>query len=83
MQKWMDRLPLFLEGEALLVWSGILQSDQLDKDVVQVPLSSSFLVTSAAAYRNFVTRHVRPDEAVEAFVAALRLAKVLVILIRI
>ena len=72
MQKWMDWLPLFLECEALLVWSGILQSDQLDKDVVQVTLSSAFSVTSAAAYRNFVTRHVRPDEAVEAFVAALR-----------
>ena len=71
-QKRMDRLPLFLEGEAFLVWSGISRSDQLDEDVVQVTLSSAFLVTPATAYRSFVTQYLRPDEAVEAFVADLR-----------
>ena len=68
MQKRMDRLPLFLEGEARLVWLGISQGDQLDEDVVQVTLSSAFSVTPAAVYRSFVTWYLRPDEAVEAFV---------------
>ena len=71
-QKRMDRLPLFLEGEAFLVWSGISRSDQLDEDVVQVTLSSAFLLTPATAYRSFVTWYLRPDEALEAFVADLR-----------
>ena len=71
-QKRMDRLPLFLEGEAFLVWSLISQSDQLDEDVLQVTPNSAFLMTPATVYRSFVAQYLRPDEAVEAFVADLR-----------
>ena len=39
---------------------------------MQVTLSSAFSVTPATAYRSFVTRYLRPDEAVEAFMADLR-----------
>ena len=65
-------MPLFLEGEAFLVWSLISQSDQPDEDVLQVTPSSAFSMTPATVYRSFVTRYLRPDEAVEAFVADLR-----------
>ena len=60
--KKMDRLPLFLEGEAFLVFSKMSELDKRDADRVTFVMRKSFSVTASEAYRMFTLRKLLMDE---------------------
>ena len=76
--KWSDiaalllYLPLFLEGDAFLVFSKIADDDWKTLNEVEVKFREAFSCTPAAAYRQFVGRRLKPDESVDAYVADLQ-----------
>ena len=67
----MKRLPLFLEGDAFLVYSNLSNTDKQDSGAVQAAMNKSFGMAKSAAYEQFTSRSLRPDESVEAYVADL------------
>ena len=74
-QKWSDdaamllHLPLFLEGDAFLVFSKMADDDRKTMKEVEAKFREAFSCTPAAAYRQFVGRRLKPDESVDAYVA--------------
>ena len=70
--KYMSRLPLFLEGDAFLVFTRMSDADKKKKDKVQEVMVKSFSVVKDKAYGQFTTRKLKPDESPDAFVAELR-----------
>ena len=76
-QKWSDdaamllHLPLFLEGDAFLVFSKMADDDRKTMKEVEAKFREAFSCTPAAAYR-FVGRRLKPDESVDAYVADLQ-----------
>ena len=70
--KKMDRLPLFLEGEAFLVFSKMSELDKRDADRVTFVMRKSFSVTASEAYRMFTHRKLLMDESPDAYVADLQ-----------
>ena len=70
--KKMDRLPLFLEGEAFLVCSKMSELDKRDADRVTFVMRKSFSVTASEAYRMFTHRKLLMDESPDAYVADLQ-----------
>ena len=68
----MKRLPLFLEGDAFLVYSKMSANDKKDKSKVAAAMVKSFGVSKSVAYQQFTSRRLREDESVDAFVADLR-----------
>ena len=55
-------LPLFLEGEAFLVFSKMADDDRKTMKEVKPRFREAFSSTPAAAYRQFVGRRLKPDE---------------------
>ena len=70
--KKMARLPLFLEGDAYLVFSRMPEADRKDKEKVRATMIKSFNVSKSEAYSKFKCRQLRQDESVDAFAADLR-----------
>eukprot|EP00117_Sycon_ciliatum_P045998 scpid93880/ scgid32998/ len=68
----MKRVPLFLEGDAFLVFSKMESTDKKSKDKVAATMLKSFGASKSVAYRSFTSRRLREDESVDAFVADLR-----------
>ena len=77
-QKWDDdeaqmlHLPLFLDGDAFLVFSKLPDSDQRVTETVWQKLVEAFSVTPSAAYRLFASRRLKADESPDAYVADLK-----------
>ena len=68
----MKRLPLFLDGDAFLIYSKMSDTDKKDVDKVKTTMMKSFGVSKSIAYSQFTSRRLRVDESVDAFVADLR-----------
>jgi len=64
-------LPLFLEGEAYLVWDQLSDADKKDAAKLCNALEAAFGLSKAQAYRMFSNRTLRPDESVDAYAADL------------
>ena len=71
-EKLMTRLPLFLESDALLVYSEMPTDDKKDKAKVVNVMKKTFGVSPGDAYRQFSSRRYRLDETPEAYGADLR-----------
>ena len=69
--KYMSRLPLFLEGDAFLVFTRMSDVDKKKKEVQEV-MVKSFSVVKDEAYGQFSRRKLKPDESPDAFVVELR-----------
>ena len=70
--KYMARLPLFLEGDAFLVFSTMPTADKKKKDKVKDVMVKSFSAVLSEAYAQFTSRKLKLDESPDAFVADLR-----------
>ena len=70
--KKMARLPLFLEGDAYLVFSRMPATDKKDKGKVAALMKKSFSVSKSEAFQRFTQRKLRQDESVDAFASNLR-----------
>ena len=70
--KYMARLPLFIEGDAFLVFSRMDPADKKKEDKVKDVMVKSFSAVSSEAYTQFTSRKLKPDESPDAFVADLR-----------
>ena len=68
----MARLPLFLEGDAFLVFSTMPTADKKKKDKVKDVMVKSFSAVLSEAYAQFTSRKLKLDESPDAFVADLR-----------
>ena len=68
--KKMARLPLFLEGDAFLVFSRMPTADQKDKE--KVPALMKFSVSRREAFQCFTQRKLRLDESINAFAVDFR-----------
>ena len=55
-------LPLFLEGDAFLVFSKMADDDRKTMKEVEAKFRKAFSCTPAAAYRRFVGRRLKPDD---------------------
>ena len=64
-------LPLFLEGDAFLVFSSLSDADKKSLAKVRGKLEGSFCVSKAQAYKSFTARRLRQDESVDAYAADL------------
>ena len=70
--KKMAHFPLFLEGDAFLVFNKFSADDKKDSNVVKAKMTAAFAATPSEAYRRFVSRRLKVDESVDAFVADLQ-----------
>ena len=70
--KMMKNFPLFLDGDAFLVYSRMSSGDRKKKDEVTKLMVQSFSMTKSSAYDAFVGRKYRMDESVDAYVADLQ-----------
>ena len=70
--KKMQHLPLCLDGDAFLVFCKLPEDEKKVSDTVKKRLSSAFAVTSSQAYGMFVSRRLKADESVDAYVADLQ-----------
>ena len=68
----MKRLPLFLDGDAFLVYSKLSDTDKKDKKKVKTTMEKSLGVDKSAAYSQFMSRRLKADESIDAWVADLR-----------
>lgn len=77
LQKWdtdakkMANFPLFLDGDAFLVFTKLSDNQKKDCGEVKKALQSAFAVSRAQAYSLFVKRSLRSAESVDAYVADL------------
>ena len=65
-------LPLFLEGDAFLVYTRMADADKKKEQEIRRKMEQSFALTKAEAYRKFVTRKLKEDEPPDAYVADLQ-----------
>ena len=65
-------LPLFLDGDAFLVFSKMADDDRKTMKDVEAKFREAFSCTPEAAYTQFVRRRLKPDEFVDAYVADLQ-----------
>eukprot|EP00117_Sycon_ciliatum_P016048 scpid17635/ scgid15645/ Gag-Pol polyprotein; Matrix protein p10; p20; Capsid protein p25; Nucleocapsid protein p14; Protease p15; Reverse transcriptase/ribonuclease H p90; Integrase p46 len=73
----MKHFPLFLSGDAFLVYDGMEDSSKQKPADVKAKFEEAFCVSKSEAYRLFVQRRLRTDESADAFAADLqRLAKI-------
>ena len=78
LQKWdsdekkMANLPLFLEGDAFLVWDELSSDEKKDMEVVQRKLMEAFTLSSGQAYSDFVNRTLGIGESIDVYAADLR-----------
>ncbi|XP_065196213.1 uncharacterized protein LOC135827687 [Sycon ciliatum] len=66
------QLPMFLEGQAFVVWNQLRDRDKKDDKTIASALRSAFGLTPAQAYSQFVKRILRVDESVDVYVSDLR-----------
>ena len=66
-------LPLFLEGDAFLVFTGMAEADKKKEKEILRKMEQSFALTKAEAYGKFVRRTLREDESPDAYVADLQM----------
>ena len=77
-QKWdsdekkMDHLPLFLDGDAFLVYTRMSDTDKKKPAEVKKRMEQAFSVTKAQAYKLFTSHTLRIDEAPDAYTADLQ-----------
>ena len=81
-QKWdsdekkMEQFPLFLDGDAFLIFDRMDAADQKKPDEVVKRMREAFGLTKSQAYKSFVSRKLRAGESPDGYVADLqRLAK--------
>ena len=78
LQKWdsdekkMANLPLFLEGDAFLVWNELSSDEKKDMDVVRKKLMEAFTLSSGQAYSDFVNKTLGIGESIDVYAADLR-----------
>ena len=70
--KRMKSLPLFLDGDAFLVYSRLSATDRKVQGTVVSKMHESFCITKAQAYKCFTQRQLKVDEAVDAYIADLQ-----------
>jgi len=68
----LQNLPLFLDGEAYLVWDQLPEHEKKDLNKVKAALDAAFTISKSQAYRLFSSRQLRSDESVDAYAADLR-----------
>ena len=68
----MKNFPLVLDGDAFLVYQGLAAADRKTQDEVTKLMKTAFNMTETKAYQAFVTRRLKSDESVDAFVADLK-----------
>ena len=68
----MKNFPLFLDGDAFLVYCGMFEEIQKKEAEVKQLMKTSFSLTETAAYQAFLGRQLKCDESVEAFIADLK-----------
>ena len=68
--KRMKNFPLFLDGDAFLLYQGLAAADRKKQDEVTKLMKTSFNMTETN--QAFVTRRLKSDESVDAFVADLK-----------
>ena len=66
-------LPLFLEGDAFLVFTRMAEADKKKEKEILRKMEQSFALTKAEAYGKFVRRTLREDESPDAYVADLQM----------
>ena len=77
-QKWdsgekrATHLPLFLAGDAFLVYSRLSDAQKKDENEIKSKLVAAFSVSKSQAYKLFTSRRLRHDESVEAYAASLQ-----------
>ena len=77
-QKWdsdekkMDHLPLFLDGDAFLVYTRMSDTDKKKPAEVKKRMEQAFSVTKAQTYKLFTSRKLRIDESPDAYAADLQ-----------
>ena len=71
-EKRIARLPLFLEGDAFLVFSRMQPADRKDQEKVAALMKKPFSASKSEAFQCFTQRKLRLDESVDAFAADLR-----------
>ena len=69
--KRMKHFPLFLDGDAFLVYSKMEEAKRKSQDEVCKKMVESFSVTKPRAYQMFVARCLKADESADAYVARL------------
>ena len=65
-------MPLFLDGDAFLVYNRLSDMEKKDCTVVKGKLSAAFIVTPSDVYRQFVACRLKPDKSVDTCVADLQ-----------
>ncbi|XP_065182549.1 uncharacterized protein LOC135813378 [Sycon ciliatum] len=77
-QKWdteekrMQHLPLVLDGQAFKVFMSMAEADRKKEATVKALLEKAFAPAPADSYQQFLSRRLRPDEAVDGYVADLK-----------
>ncbi|XP_065189499.1 uncharacterized protein LOC135820118 [Sycon ciliatum] len=71
-EKRMAQLPLFLDGDAFLVWDELSDEDKKKENSVKQRLRDAFTLSTGQAYGQFVTRTLGRSESVDAYAADLR-----------
>ena len=62
----MNHLPLFLDGDAFLVFSQMSEEDKKKPDAMKARLQEAFAVSKLQAYPLFTSRTLRVDESPDA-----------------
>eukprot|EP00117_Sycon_ciliatum_P034662 scpid36885/ scgid26415/ len=77
-QKWdsddkkMAQLPLYLDGDAFMVYNAMDDADQKKPDEVEKRMKEAFCLTKSQAYKLFVARRLQLDESPDGYIADLR-----------
>ena len=66
-------LPLFLEGDAFLVFTRMAEADKKKEKEILRKMEQSFALTKAEAFGKFVRRTLREDESPDAHVADMQM----------
>ena len=68
----MTNFPIFLDGDAFLIYNGMMSADRKMESDVVARITKSFSMTESFAYQAFIARRLKCDESVDAFVANLK-----------
>ena len=71
-EKRMAQLPLFLDGDAFLMWDELSDEDKKKENSVKQRLRDAFTLSTGQAYGQLVTRTLGRAESVDAYAADLR-----------
>jgi len=65
--KKLKNLPLYLDGEAFLVWDELSTDEKKSQAAVKGRLQEAFSITPAQAYHQFINRTLLVGESVDAY----------------